>query len=135
MARAVRCGAPLSVAARACGIRPATARAWMRRGATGEEPYHSFLAALSRARAQGIAFRVRQIHRRAAKNWRAAAWLLERQSPQHFGRPEKPRQAPAAPPVQIDLAPYLAMIRELPPELLPPPPTQAEGPGEGEGSP
>jgi transposase-like protein len=39
LCRAVRAGSPLSVAARACGLRPATVRHWVNRARDGAEPY------------------------------------------------------------------------------------------------
>src|SRR5262245_23159170 len=76
--QAVRLGASNAEAARGCGLHPATVRLWLRKGAAGAEPYHSLLRAVARARCAWRREMLAHIRRGAAKDWRAAAWALER---------------------------------------------------------
>lgn len=79
-----RAGTPAHVAARAVGISDRTLTTWLRRGHAGVEPYASLGAALERARAEGEVRQVAQIASAAAGgeqkpgDWRASAWLLDR---------------------------------------------------------
>ncbi len=56
---------------------------WIRRAQTGEEPYAAFFDATRRARDGWRARLVRRLTE--AADWRAAAFLLERQFPAEFG--------------------------------------------------
>lgn len=72
----------------AAGVPRSTFNDWMKRGERdGGGPYREFRAAIDRARAVGEARNVAQIAQAAAKDWKAAAWLLERSSPDRWGRP------------------------------------------------
>lgn len=79
---------------------PATEfRTWMRKGGDlnhnkgvdrsdeAEEPYRSFAMAVRAIRAHANGNLVDRVKTGAEKDWRAAAWLLERRDPEHYGRP------------------------------------------------
>lgn len=52
---------------------------------------------LEQAQAEGEALAIARIARAAAENWQAAAWLLERQFPERWGRPAvRPQEDSAA---------------------------------------
>jgi hypothetical protein len=99
----LRSGNYLEVAARAAGVHRNTLSEWMRRGRAGEEPYAELAARVTRALAEGEAHNVAQIAKAARESWQAAAWLLERQYPDRWGRvsvrlrDEEPPPAAAAP--------------------------------------
>ena len=82
---AVRCGAPNKVACAAAGICTETMNSWLRKAddRPGSE-YAAFSANLTRARQEGITARLAIIQKAAVKDWRAAAWLLERDVPDQF---------------------------------------------------
>lgn len=63
------------------------------------------LAEIGRARAEGEARGIATIANAAGENWQAAAWLLERQYPERWGRPavRSAEEPPPAPPVSDSL--------------------------------
>lgn len=71
-------GAPLPYACSAAGIPWPTCKVWLKRGRAGEQPYAAFVAAWQRAKAAWVAGSVLRVTKAADKDWRAAAWLLER---------------------------------------------------------
>ena len=78
----------------ACGITDRTFHNWMERGEREEEgPFFQFFQAATRARAKGKVKLVRLITNAAHKDWRAAAFLLERGFSEEFGR-VAPRELP-----------------------------------------
>lgn len=85
----------------AAGVARSTFNGWMKRGEGAAEPYRGFRVAVDQARAVGEARNVAQIAQAAAKDWKAAAWLLERSAPDRWARPARkdddpqPAQAPA----------------------------------------
>ncbi len=69
-----------------CGVSERAYHEWTRRGQAGEEPYAGFFDAASRARDGWKARLISRIESSAAGgDWRAAAFLLERQFPAEFG--------------------------------------------------
>ena len=68
------------------GIAKSTYQSWMTRGATGEEPFSTFSAAATRARADGVRALAATVRKAANDDWRAAAWMLERQDPDEWSR-------------------------------------------------
>lgn len=76
----------IGVAIRACGVPGSTYKDWISKGREGDPGYAEFAERVDRARAEGEARNVAQIARAAAENWQAAAWLLERQWPERWGR-------------------------------------------------
>jgi hypothetical protein len=82
---AIRCGAPNRVACAAAGIGERTFYRWEERA--GERPgseYASFAEKLARARQEGVTARLALVQKAAVRDWRAAAWLLERDMPEVF---------------------------------------------------
>jgi hypothetical protein len=82
----LRAGNYVAVAANAAGISEATLRDWMTRGRAGEEPYATLAERVERARSEGEVRNVATIAKAATERWDAAAWLLERQYPERWGR-------------------------------------------------
>jgi transposase-like protein len=87
----LRSGSYVETAARAAGISPRTFYDWWRRGrANGgdpaDEPYRAFRDACEKARAEGEARNVAIIASASRRSWKAAAWLLERQHPERWGK-------------------------------------------------
>lgn len=58
---------------------------WIRRGADGEQPYAQFLADLEAAESEAEDVLVVAVRQQARKDWRAAAWLLERRGSKRWG--------------------------------------------------
>jgi hypothetical protein len=95
----VRQGQTFETAARLAGIHRDTLHEWRRRGqaaverrARGEHlearelVFGEFADAVSAARAEAEAEAVDVIWSAMARDWRAAAWYLERSVPEHWGR-------------------------------------------------
>jgi hypothetical protein len=95
----LREGQTLETAARLAGIHRDTLHEWRRRGvaaaerqAQGEKlavadlAYVEFEAAVSQARAEAEATAVAVIWSAMPRDWRAAAWYLERSVPKHWSR-------------------------------------------------
>ena len=81
----LRYGNYVTVATRSAGINWDTFKGWMRRGATGEEPYAQLKERVEKARAEGQVRLVAIVAKAAETDWRAANWLLERQWPEQWG--------------------------------------------------
>ncbi len=75
--RAVRGGNTIATAARAAAIARSTLYEWLKDPAFGE--------ALEKAKASAEARDVALIARAARRNWKAAAWALERRNPRDWG--------------------------------------------------
>lgn len=85
----LRSGTLPRVACEAVGIDIRTLQRWLERGRSGRErdkAYREFTERVGRARAEAEARAVAQIARAASEDWRAAAWLLERQWPERWGK-------------------------------------------------
>ena len=84
--RSMRLGLFAEQAAQLAGIAERTLDDWIRKGRDGVEPYASFYADFSAAKAQGEQSYVGVIGKAAASgNWNAAAWILERRHPKRWG--------------------------------------------------
>jgi len=81
----LRYGNYVTVATRSAGVKWDTFKGWMRRGATGEEPYAQLRERVEKARAEGQVRLVAIVAKAAETDWRAANWLLERQWPDQWG--------------------------------------------------
>lgn len=103
----LRAGNYVTTAARAVGISRKLFYDWMDRGESAlpvDEPYRDLRERVELARAEGEARNVAAIAAAARENWQAAAWLLERQYPERWGRVSvRVRDAPedAAPPTRV----------------------------------
>jgi len=81
----IRCGAPNKVACMAAGIAEDTLYGWLEKARERpDSDYARFSERLTRARQEGITARLALIQKAAVKDWRAAAWLLERDLPEAF---------------------------------------------------
>jgi len=100
----LRAGNYIVVACRAVGIGGTTYKQWMARGRSGkaaDEPYRSFRERVEVARAEGEAVLAAEIAKAARSSWAAAAWLLERQYPERWGRVSVRVREEAAPPEPV----------------------------------
>jgi hypothetical protein len=70
------------------GVSKETVRLWIHKGTDpgSREPYRSFAKEFATARSTGKLAKIRKIER--DDDWKAAAWLLERQFPDEFGKGE-----------------------------------------------
>lgn len=108
---AVRCGAPNRVACAAAGISERTLYTWEERARDRPgSDYAAFAERLDRARQEGITARLAIIQKAAVTDWRAAAWLLERDLPDTFSL--KFRVEHSADPKTFTFAEALARLRE-----------------------
>jgi hypothetical protein len=107
----LRAGNLMGVAARAAGISRPTLYRWIDRGREAGAPQlmRDLALRVEKARAEGQVRLVAEISRAAATDWHAAAWLLERASPEHWARvlprpalPTKPPEESETPPAVED---------------------------------
>jgi hypothetical protein len=85
----LQAGNYVAVAAREVGISRAVFYQWIDRGASSaavDRPYRELRERVEHAKAQAEARNVASIANAARQNWQAAAWLLERQYPDRWGR-------------------------------------------------
>jgi transposase len=88
----LRAGGSVEVAVRVAGIGASTHYRWMERGRgtrAADAPYRLYREAVEAAVAEAEALRVAQVVRSATMDWRAAAWLLERQVPERWAPRER----------------------------------------------
>ncbi len=77
--KAIRAGNGTRTAAQLAGIDPSTLFDW-------QSKLPEFSERIRKARAEAEDRRVRLVERASRKNWRAAAWMLERQNPEEWGQ-------------------------------------------------
>lgn len=87
----LRAGNYVDVACRAAGIGQSTFYDWLARGdregkAPADAPFREFREHVDQARAEGEARNVAVIAKAATRDWKAAAFLLERQYPERWAR-------------------------------------------------
>jgi hypothetical protein len=82
-------GVPIPTACGACGISWNTVQTWLRKGRDGEKPYAEFVAALNQAKNRWEAAAAIRVTKAADKDWKAAAWMLERRRHEIWGAREK----------------------------------------------
>lgn len=82
---ALRVGCPLNTAAAYANVVSSTFNNWLRRGRDGEQPYRGLVEQIDLAIADGKMRDLVRIDQGADKDWRAAAWKLERRFPLEFG--------------------------------------------------
>jgi len=69
------------------GVVKSTVQDWVARGERGEEPFATFAARWAQARARANAVLLDHVRGASAGgDWKAAAWLLERASPDEYPR-------------------------------------------------
>lgn len=93
----ISAGVPMRVAARSLGIGRSTLYDWRNYGAQGIEPYVTFEAKLKRALSRAEASLTLNLVSAAKKDWRAAAWWLERRHPERYGAKQTMRVEKALP--------------------------------------
>lgn len=80
--RSIRLGNYVEIAARLNEVHPTTVFGWMRRGAKEKKGvYAEFFIALKKAQAQAEERLLLKIEAAAKKDWKAAAWRLEKMRP------------------------------------------------------
>lgn len=79
-------GCTYAAAAAAAGLPRSTVARWLSLGRAGRPRYAEIAARLERASDKFEAKAVDYVHTFAAKDWHAAAWLLERRKPAEYGR-------------------------------------------------
>jgi hypothetical protein len=72
-------------AAASVGISGRTLRKWLHAAANGNAKYQPFAAELDRAESEAEDLLVDAVTKQAKKDWRAAAWLLERRGSKRWG--------------------------------------------------
>lgn len=121
----VRAGNYLSTAAAAAGVTARSLRNWLRRGASGEEPYATLHAEVLAAQAEGEARLVRSVSAAAdgifdeetgkfvaAPDWRAGIEILQRRHPDRWSSQVKVK-------VEDELSRFLDIAeRVLAPEVF-----------------
>ena len=87
--RVVRAGGTDELAASMVGVTERSLYRWLERGRAGGRgsgPYRRLVADVERAQAEREAILVARVSQAAERgSWRAAAWILERQWPEHWG--------------------------------------------------
>ena len=77
-------GLPIGVACRRHGIARQTLHDWRVQGRAGREPFAGLVARFQQATAEAESNSVLAVFKAAKRDWRAAAWLLERRWPQRY---------------------------------------------------
>lgn len=88
---AIEEGLPLKEAAEIAGISYDTLNHWTNRGESETAPpeYRQFCQLLRRSQAVAMQVNVSAIREAAKRDWRAAAWILERRFPADFARQQQ----------------------------------------------
>lgn len=94
---AIEAGCTFKLAAQAAGISETTLYNWLKKGEEGAAPiYREFLKEIKKAEATQAAKLLATIEGQASRDWKAAAWILERRhgyaSPQALAIIEKARR-------------------------------------------
>jgi len=93
----------IETACRSVNLPRGTFDTWHAKGRRGEKPYADFVERIDQARALGEIAKVAKVTAAADDDWRAAAWLLERQYPDRWGKASitaRPHRATQPPPVE-----------------------------------
>lgn len=86
----LREGATRTTAARIVGINRRTLQRWMGRGRDGEAAYVDFYTGVHQSEAFALRGMVESVKRGARRDWRAAAWFLERRGGDAWKVEKKP---------------------------------------------
>ncbi len=117
-------GSAIKSACIICRIGERTYHDWNERGQRGEQPFARFFSAATRARETHKANLIRVVLAAADKDARHAEWLLERQFPDEFGRPEprtiiiQQNPIPPMPPPVVETTHEWNKQADVPPELV-----------------
>jgi len=71
--------------ARAAGVNPRTLYSWLEKAKNGVAGYDEIADVLENRRAEGQAALVQRIDKASDKDWKAAAWILERRHNTEWG--------------------------------------------------
>lgn len=86
----IQAGNYIETAAILCGINKASVYNWLKRGRTARSgKYKLFFDAVRQAQAKSEARLVNIVEMAAKRDWKAAAWRLERKFPNRYGRQTK----------------------------------------------
>lgn len=86
----LRAGNTRVASVESCGVRYQSFLNWLERGKeAGAGLYFEFFEAVKKAEADAEVVKVAIISKAANENWTAAAWWLERRSPQDWGRRDR----------------------------------------------
>lgn len=89
--KAIEQGMPLKQAAAVAGISYDTLNHWQNRGENENAPieYRQFCQLLQRSHAVAMQVHLSSICEAAKRDWKAAAWMLEKRFPTDFARPQQ----------------------------------------------
>ena len=96
----IEAGNNLERSAIACGISKNTLDRWIKLGektGAANKDFRDFAEAVERARATSEHYHIAQISRASSRSWQAAAWLLERQYPERWGKVSERKQSSEEP--------------------------------------
>jgi hypothetical protein len=117
-------GSAIKSACVICGVGQRSYHEWNQRGQKGEQPFAHFFSAATRAREMHKANLIQVVLAAADKDARHAEWLLERQFPDEFGRPEprtiiiQQNPIPQMPPPVVETTHEWHKGTDVPPELV-----------------
>jgi hypothetical protein len=104
----LRAGNYREVACNAAGISRRTFYHWMMWGATGEEPFASFVRQVIEAESEAERTALEHVRIAAEKDWKAGAWYLGRKHPERWAeRPAPPPETKTAEVAAAELAELL----------------------------
>jgi transposase len=113
---AIRSGLTQKDAATLADVHEGTLTMWLRKGARAKSGrYRAFFLGITRARIEGKQELVDGIREAGRKDWRARAWLLERQHAAEYSR-----QVMVQADLQVQVAPQRESMRGLMAPALPP---------------
>lgn len=112
----IRAGASVEVAGETIGVPRGTIYDWLKKGESEEVgPHRDFYDRVERARAESEAGLVARIASVAGKgSWQAAAWLLERQFPERWGKPGEKPATPNPPATEKAFAEVIELAKRRP---------------------
>lgn len=94
LARLIAVGVPIAVACGTQGIGKTTLTDWRHRAARGVEPYASLMPQIDTAQSRAVTSVTMQLVKAGQRDWRAAAWWLERRAPEQFSLTQTVRVEP-----------------------------------------
>lgn len=113
---AIEEGMPLKQAAMLAGISYDTLNRWRTRGNSEFAPdeFRKFCKALERAEAVAMQVNLARVRAAGEKDWRAAAWILERRHPEEFGTQRDERaKADSTPPWEREGAEQIEVFQRM----------------------